>query len=101
MVAELNEDRREESTGILSSDVLESKKGGQHREKRSISWIIVELVVVDDRRNGGRSQSYRMTYVGTLLPESATKSEVGDCTKDAQGEGTYAFHGSTITNRNP
>jgi len=86
---------------MSSNRKKEAKCVGPVLEKRSISWIIVELVVVEDRRNAGRSQSYRMTYVGTLLPESATKSEVSDCTKDVQGEGTYAFHGSTITNRNP
>ena len=63
---------------------------------RSISWMIADLVIVDDMSNPGLYKYYRETYVTTLLPEPAMIFEASYYTEDTQGEGTYVFHESKI-----
>ena len=46
---------------------------GLVREKRSISWMIAELVIVDNISNLGADKYYLVTYVTTLFPEPAMR----------------------------
>ena len=51
-------------------------RAGVVSEMRSISWMIAELVVVDNVSNPSSDKYYVLTYVTTLLPEPAIKFEV-------------------------
>ena len=64
-------------------------------EMSSISWITAELVIVDNIRNPGLDECYRVTYVTTLLPEPTMKFKVSYDTEDAEERGNVRFHGST------
>jgi hypothetical protein len=66
---------------------------------RSISWMIAELVIVDDMSNPSLDKSYRETYVTMLLPDPAMQFEVSYYIQDTQGKGTYVFHESKIMTR--
>ena len=58
-----------------------------------MSWMIAELVIVDNISNSDQTESYQATHVRTLLPEPAVESVVSKI-GDTSNKGTYDFLGS-------